>query len=200
MSTIRLTSVKIRHPLTIIKFYPAGSGERLVVLPLRISWYNKCYTYQFSIKTKLGLAGLSVGWQPFKVILASQIKVNWQLSKWDMCRPLSETNKAGSGSLRYTIWHFPLQAGQTFLTHTRSLLIRIFAIPWEDTQGLHCKYPRELHTVPYNFVIRNCMEARRILSRIISARCFSRHPSVRKMSSYESKPDPIASAGRSRQK
>ena len=38
--------------------------------------------------------------------------------------------------------------------------------------------------------------ALRILSRMISARCFPRHPSVRKMSSYESKPDTIASAGR----
>ena len=29
---------------------------------------------------------------------------------------------------------------------------------WGDTKGLHCKYPGELHTIPYNFVIRNCME------------------------------------------
>ena len=34
---------------------------------------------------------------------------------------------------------------------------------WEDTQGLHCKYPGELHTIPYNFVIRNCMELSRRL-------------------------------------
>ena len=39
-----------------------------------------------------------------------------------------KTNNVGSGSLRYTIWHFPLQAGRICLTHTRSLLIRIFAI------------------------------------------------------------------------
>ena len=35
--------------------------------------------------------------------------------------------------------------------------------PWGDTQGLHCKYPGELHTIPYNFVIRNCMELSRRL-------------------------------------
>ena len=39
-----------------------------------------------------------------------------------------KTNNVGSGPLRYTIWHFPLQAGRICLTHTRSLLIRIFAI------------------------------------------------------------------------
>ena len=31
-------------------------------------------------------------------------------------------------------------------------------LTWEDTQGLHCKYPGELHTIPYNKIIRNCME------------------------------------------
>ena len=35
--------------------------------------------------------------------------------------------------------------------------------PWGDTKGLHCKYPGELHTIPYNFVIRNCMELSRRL-------------------------------------
>ena len=30
-------------------------------------------------------------------------------------------------------------------------------------KGLHCKYPGELHTIPYNFVIRNCMELSRRL-------------------------------------
>ena len=39
-----------------------------------------------------------------------------------------KTNNVGLGSLRYTICHFPLQAGRICLTHTRSLLIRIFAI------------------------------------------------------------------------
>ena len=34
---------------------------------------------------------------------------------------------------------------------------------WGDTQGLHCKYRGELHTIPYNFVIRNCMELLRRL-------------------------------------
>ena len=33
-----------------------------------------------------------------------------------------------SGSLRYTIWHFPLHAGRICLNHTRGLLIRILAI------------------------------------------------------------------------
>ena len=33
----------------------------------------------------------------------------------------------------------------------------------EVTQSLHCKYPRELHTIPYNFIIRNCMEPSRRL-------------------------------------
>ena len=32
-------------------------------------------------------------------------------------------------------------------------------LAWEDTEGLH----RELHTIPYNFVIRNCMEPSRRL-------------------------------------
>ena len=36
--------------------------------------------------------GLSVGSQKFKAIRASQIKVNWQLSKWDSWRPLSDHN------------------------------------------------------------------------------------------------------------
>ena len=39
-----------------------------------------------------------------------------------------KTNNEDSGSLRYTIWHFPLYAGRKCPTHTRSLLIRIFAI------------------------------------------------------------------------
>ena len=34
---------------------------------------------------------------------------------------------------------------------------------WEDTQGLQCKYPGELRTIPYNFVIRICMELSRRL-------------------------------------
>ena len=29
---------------------------------------------------------------------------------------------------------------------------------WEDTQGFHCKYPGELYTIPYDKIIRNCME------------------------------------------
>ena len=39
-----------------------------------------------------------------------------------------KTNNVGSGPLRYTIWNFPLQAGRICLTHTCSLLIRIFAL------------------------------------------------------------------------
>ena len=35
-----------------------------------------CLTYRFNIKTKLRRAGLSVGYQLFRVICASQIKVN----------------------------------------------------------------------------------------------------------------------------
>ena len=31
------------------------------------------------------------------------------------------------------------------------------------TGGLHCKYLGELHTIPYNFTIRNCMEPSRRL-------------------------------------
>ena len=38
-----------------------------------------------------------------------------------------------------------------------------FNAPLEDTQGLHCKYPGQLHTIPYDFVIRNCMEPSRRL-------------------------------------
>ena len=36
-------------------------------------------------------------------------------------------------------------------------------VAWGDTKGLHCKYTGELHTIPYNFVIRNCMELSRRL-------------------------------------
>ena len=45
----------------------------------------------------------SVGSQKFKVVRASQIKVNWQLSKWDMWRPPSDHYQRW---LKYTIWHF----------------------------------------------------------------------------------------------
>ena len=38
-----------------------------------------------------------------------------------------------------------------------------FSWTWGDTKGLHCKYPGRLHTIPYNFVIRNCMEPSRRL-------------------------------------
>ena len=66
----------------------------------------------------------------------SRLKLYWQakLRSIDSCRNgtcadhYQETNNVGSGSLRYTIWHFPLYAGRICLTHTRSLLIRIFAI------------------------------------------------------------------------
>ena len=52
-----------------------------------------------------------------------------------------KTNNVGSGPLRYTIWHFPLQAGRICLTHTRSLLIRIFAILMKVNWQLSFFYP-----------------------------------------------------------
>ena len=33
------------------------------------------------------------------------------------------------------------------------------SVTWEDTKGLHCKYPGKLHTIPYNFNVRNCIGA-----------------------------------------
>ena len=117
----------------------AGSDERPVVLPLHISWYNmshqkhitaaSSHTYQFNIKTKLRRAR---GCQT----VDSRLKLYWQakLRSIDSCQNgtcadhYQKTNNVGSGSLRYTMWHFPLQAGRICLTHTRSLLIRIFAI------------------------------------------------------------------------
>ena len=47
---------------------------------------------------------------------------------WTCADHYQKTNNMGSGSLRYTIWHSPIQAGRICLTHTRSLLIRIFTI------------------------------------------------------------------------
>ena len=66
----------------------------------------------------------------------SRLKLYWQakLRSIDSCQNgtcadhYQKTNNVGSGSLRYTIWHFPIHAGRICLTHTRSLLIRIFAI------------------------------------------------------------------------
>ena len=55
--------------------------------------------------------------------------------KWDFApadppwqNGVSEALVKSRGSLRYTIWHFPLHAGRKRPTHTRSLLIRIFTI------------------------------------------------------------------------
>ena len=33
------------------------------------------------------------------------------------------------------------------------------SVTWEDTKGLHCKYPGKLHTITYNFNARNCIGA-----------------------------------------
>ena len=33
------------------------------------------------------------------------------------------------------------------------------SVKLEDTQGLHCKYPGKLPTIPYNFNVRNCIGA-----------------------------------------
>ena len=66
----------------------------------------------------------------------SRLKLHWQakLRSIDSCQNgtcadhYQKTNNVGSGSLRYTIWHFPLHAGRICLNHTRGLLIRILAI------------------------------------------------------------------------
>ena len=81
---------------------------------------------------------------------------------------------------------------------------------WEDTQGLHCKYPRELHTIPYNFVIRNWMElSRRLFLISLGAADFVTYdqrevflptPFCQENVIIWKQNRPIASAGRSRQK
>ena len=44
------------------------------------------------------------------------------------------------------------------------LPVKVICVPsCKETQGLHCKYPRQLHTIPYNFIIRNCTEPSRRL-------------------------------------
>ena len=61
----------------------------------------------------------------------SRLKLYWEakLRSIDSCQnrtwadQYQKTNNVGSGSLRYTIWHFLPQAGRICLTHTRSLLI-----------------------------------------------------------------------------
>ena len=66
----------------------------------------------------------------------SRLKFYWQakLRSIDSCQNgtcadhYQKTNNMGSGLLRDMIWHFPIHAGRICLTHTRSLLIRIFAI------------------------------------------------------------------------
>ena len=81
----------------------------------------------------------------------------------------------------------------------RPASLTIYIGVWEDTHGLNCKYPGELHTFPCTFSTRNLYgvaKARRVLSRMILARCFSRQSSVSKMSSYESKPDTSSRPGR----
>ena len=99
----------------------AGSDERPLALPLHISWYNMSHLpIQHKNETTPG----------------SRLKLYWQakLRSIDSCQNgtcadhYQKTNNVGSGSLRYTIWHFPLHAGRICLTHTRSLFIRIFAI------------------------------------------------------------------------
>ena len=57
--------------------------------------------------------------------------VNWQLSKWNMCRPLSDHKQPG---LKYTIWHFapinpPLQPGH--FNHFELLVGKLDAIERE---------------------------------------------------------------------
>ena len=98
----------------------AGSNERPVLLPIHISWYNMSH---LPIQHKS------------ETICASQIKVNWQLSKWDMCtiRRLITWAQVRSGT-RSGISP-PLKAGRrrTEMSYTRSWLsvntnITIFAI------------------------------------------------------------------------
>ena len=87
-----------------------------------------------------GGAGRRWNWLMHKVPLKNSKKNNMQAKK-----PYISTG------LRHT---FAIASSQ----------ISTMMEPWEDTQGLHCKYPRELHTIPYNFIIRNCMEPSRRLS------------------------------------
>ena len=86
-----------------------------------------------------GGAGRRWNWLMHKVPLKNSKKNNMQAKK-----PYISTG------LRHT---FAIASSQ----------ISTMMEPWEDTQGLHCKYPRELHTIPYNFIIRNCMEPSRRL-------------------------------------
>ena len=69
--------------------------------PLYISWYNMSHQHinENEMKLHFHRPGLSVGCQKFKVTRASHITVNWQLSKWNMWRPLSDHQQRG---LKYT--------------------------------------------------------------------------------------------------
>ena len=70
----------------------------------------------------------------FKIFWKSKLPDQAKLRSIDSCQKgtsavhYQKTNNVGSGSLRYTIWHFPLHAGWLCLAHTRSLSIGIFAI------------------------------------------------------------------------
>ena len=69
-------------------------------------------------------------------LCSATLKLYWQakLRSIDSCQNgtcadhYQKTNNVGSGSLRYKIWNFPLQEGRICLTHTGSLLMRIFAV------------------------------------------------------------------------
>ena len=71
---------------------------------------------------------------PCRAVSSLKLYAQAKLRSIDSCQNgtcadhYQKTNNVGSSPLRYTIWHFPLQAGWICLTHTRSLLLRIFAI------------------------------------------------------------------------
>ena len=52
----------------------------------------------------------------------SRLDLYWQANLKSI--EYQKTNNVGSGLLRYTIWHFPLQCGRICLTHTVNSNIR----------------------------------------------------------------------------
>ena len=91
---------------------------------LHISWCNMSHQHKNENEMKLRFTGQGC---QFKVIRTSQIKVNWQLSKWDMWRPLSDHQQRG---LKYTTFRAinpPLQSRRLTLT-VNSTFIWKFAI------------------------------------------------------------------------
>ena len=106
MSMIRLTAVKIRHPLTIIICPSRGLDERPVVLSKHISWYNMSH---LSIQHKNETTPDS----NLKSYAQTKLRSIDSCQNGTCVEHNQKNNNVGSGPLRYTIWHFPVQAWLT---------------------------------------------------------------------------------------